>query len=64
MATPNWFVSHAHLDHVAALPVLVARRRMMKMEPPTIYLPAEAVEGVEMLLRRSSGSTGGGCRPH
>ena len=51
MATPNWFVSHVHLDHVAALPVLVARRRMMKMEPPTIYLPAEAVEGVEMLLR-------------
>jgi ribonuclease Z len=51
MSTPNWFVSHVHLDHVAALPVLVARRRMMKMEPPTIYLPADAVEGVEMLLR-------------
>ena len=51
MATPNWFVSHAHLDHLAALPVYVARRRMMKMEPPTIYMPAEAIEGVEMLLR-------------
>ena len=43
MATPNWFLSHTHLDHVAALPVYVSRRRMMKMEPPTIYLPAEAV---------------------
>ncbi len=51
MATPTWFVSHAHLDHIAALPVYVARRRMMKMEPPTIYLPAEAVNGVELLLR-------------
>jgi len=51
MATPTWFVSHAHLDHIAALPVYVARRRMMKMEPPTIYLPAEAVDGVEALLR-------------
>lgn len=51
MATPNWFVSHTHLDHVAALPVYVARRRMMKMEPPTIYLPADAVEGVEALLK-------------
>jgi ribonuclease Z len=51
MTTPTWFVSHTHLDHVAALPVLVARRRMMKMEPPTIYMPAEAVEGVEALLR-------------
>jgi ribonuclease Z len=51
MATPTWFVSHAHLDHIAALPVLVARRRMMKMEPPTIYLPADAISGVELLLR-------------
>jgi len=51
MATPNWFVSHTHLDHIAALPVYVARRRMMKMEPPTIYMPAEAVEPIEQLLR-------------
>jgi len=51
MATPTWFVSHSHLDHIAALPVYVARRRMMKMEPPTIYLPADAVEGVHQLLR-------------
>jgi ribonuclease Z len=50
-ATPNWFVSHSHLDHITALPVLVARRRMMKMEPPTIYLPADVVEGVQLLLR-------------
>ena len=51
MSTPNWFVSHAHLDHIAALPVYVSRRRMMKMEPPTIYLPREAIEGVELMLR-------------
>jgi ribonuclease Z len=51
MATQNWFLSHTHLDHVAALPVYVARRRMMKMEPPTIYLPEHAVEGVSRLLR-------------
>jgi ribonuclease Z len=51
MATPCWFVSHTHLDHIAALPVYVARRRMLKMEPPTIYLPAEAVDPVDRLLR-------------
>jgi ribonuclease Z len=51
MATPVWFVSHSHLDHIAALPVYVARRRMMKMAAPTIYLPAESVEGVDRLLR-------------
>ena len=50
MGTPTWFVSHTHLDHIAALPVYVARRRMMKMEPPTIYLPAESLEDVQKLL--------------
>src|SRR5579872_2217986 len=51
MGTPTWFLTHTHLDHVAALPVYVARRRMMKMEPPTIYLPVAAVEAVGTLLR-------------
>jgi ribonuclease Z len=50
MSTPTWFVSHTHLDHIAALPVYVSRRRMLKMEPPTIYLPAEAVDDVKRLL--------------
>ncbi|MDY0166229.1 MAG: MBL fold metallo-hydrolase [Thermoguttaceae bacterium] len=51
MGTPTWFVSHAHMDHIVALPVYVARRRMMKMEPPVIYLPAATVEPVERVLR-------------
>jgi ribonuclease Z len=51
MGTGTWFVSHGHLDHVAALPVYVARRRMMKMEPPVIYLPAETIESVEKILK-------------
>ena len=52
MGTGTWFVSHAHLDHLAALPVYVARRRMMKMEPPVIYLPTVAVEPVQKILRQ------------
>ncbi|MHB1037002.1 MAG: MBL fold metallo-hydrolase [Pirellulales bacterium] len=51
MGTGTWFVSHAHLDHLAALPVYVARRRMMKMEPPTIYLPESIVETMARILR-------------
>jgi ribonuclease Z len=51
MGTPTWLVTHSHLDHIAALPVYVARRRMMKMEPPTIYLPVEAVEDTQRLLK-------------
>jgi len=50
MGTQTFFVSHAHLDHIAALPVYVARRRMMKMDPPTIYLPEQTVENVRRLL--------------
>jgi ribonuclease Z len=51
MATQTWFVSHAHLDHIAALPVYVARRRMMRMEPPVIYLPADTIQYVEKILK-------------
>lgn len=51
MGTQTFFVSHAHLDHLAALPVYVARRRMMKMEPPTIYLPEDMVDPVQRMLK-------------
>ena len=54
MGTPRWFVSHTHIDHVIALPMYVARRRMMKMEPPVIHLPEHAVEPVQRLLRQVS----------
>ncbi|MCL6501756.1 MAG: metal-dependent hydrolase [Pirellulales bacterium] len=51
MVTPTWFVSHTHIDHVVALPVYVARRRMMKMEAPTIYLPEAAIDPIQRILR-------------
>lgn len=50
MGTSTWYVSHTHLDHIAALPVYIARRRMMKMDPPTIYVPLSAVENIQRLL--------------
>lgn len=50
MGTPTWLVTHAHLDHIAQLPVYVARRRMMRMEPPTVYVPAPVIEDVRRLL--------------
>ena len=54
MGTPRWFVSHTHIDHIIALPMYVARRRMMKMEPPTIHLPEHAVEPIQRILRQVS----------
>ena len=51
MGTASWFLTHMHLDHMASLPVYVARRRMMKMAPPTIYLPEYALDDVRRLLQ-------------
>ncbi len=50
MGTPTWLISHCHLDHIAALPLYVARRRLMKMTPPRVVLPNYAVTGVRRML--------------
>ena len=52
MGTGTWFVSHGHLDHIAALPIYIARRRMMKMDAPTIYLPEVTIEPVKAILQQ------------
>jgi ribonuclease Z len=54
MGTPTWFISHTHIDHIVALPAYAARRRMMKMDPPVIYVPEAAVEPIHRLLRQVS----------
>ncbi len=51
MGTSTMFISHAHLDHIAALPAYVSRRRMMKMDPPVIYLPDSAVDPAWNMLQ-------------
>lgn len=51
MGTQTYFITHAHLDHMAALPAYVARRKMMKMEPPTIYVPEEVHEATDRMLK-------------
>jgi ribonuclease Z len=50
MGTQTFFITHPHLDHMAALPAYVARRRMMKMEPPTIFVPEPILEPVQRML--------------
>lgn len=51
MGTSTMFISHTHLDHIAALPLYVSRRRMMKMEPPIIYLPEHAIDDCWKMLK-------------
>ena len=51
VGTSTMFISHAHLDHIAGLPAYVSRRRMMKMDPPVIYLPDSAVDAAWDMLQ-------------
>jgi ribonuclease Z len=51
MGTSTMFITHTHLDHIAALPLYVSRRRMMKMEPPIIYLPEYAIDDCWKMLK-------------
>lgn len=54
MGTDTWFITHGHLDHISCLPQYVSRRRMMKMEPPTIYMPESLISPVQQLLKAFS----------
>src|ERR1700740_3483885 len=51
MGTPTWLLTHTPLSQMAAWRVYNARRRRMKREPPTIYLPEPALEDVRRLLQ-------------
>ncbi|WP_040887580.1 MBL fold metallo-hydrolase [Zavarzinella formosa] len=48
--TSTIFITHAHLDHLAALPVFLARRAMMKLPKPTIVVPAEVRDDIRAML--------------
>lgn len=50
MGTPTWLLSHCHLDHIAALPLYVARRRLMKMTEPRVIVPRYAMSGIRQML--------------
>jgi ribonuclease Z len=50
--TPTWFISHGHLDHLAALPSLVSRRAIMDFAlPTTIYVPEPVVDACWGMLK-------------
>ena len=50
MGTPRWFITHTHMDHILALPAYAARRQMMDMSTPTVFLPAQRVGEAQALL--------------
>ncbi|MEX0728594.1 MAG: MBL fold metallo-hydrolase [Planctomycetaceae bacterium] len=49
--TATWFISHGHLDHLGALPMLAAARQRLRLCPPTVYVPAPIAAEVRRLLK-------------
>jgi ribonuclease Z len=50
--TPIWFITHAHLDHLAALPLLVSRRAIVDAAvPTTVYMPDAVVDDAWAMLK-------------
>ena len=47
------FISHGHMDHVAALPWHAAQRAMGHMAPPTYFAPPATAAGLEAVLAAS-----------
>lgn len=44
------FVTHAHLDHSLGIPYYWAQRKLQKLTPGTIHIPAECVEDYRDLI--------------
>jgi ribonuclease Z len=48
---PRVFLTHAHIDHAAALAYHASMRDLMGMNPPTYYVPRENLADFEELFR-------------
>jgi ribonuclease Z len=48
------FLSHAHADHIGALPSLIGVRGLARQPAPTIYAPIEIVDDIRMGLEAFS----------
>ena len=48
---PHIFVSHAHLDHALGIPYYAGQRRLQRLAPGTIHVPAETLPDFRELIR-------------
>ena len=44
-------LTHAHIDHAAGLPYLIAMRNFLNMRPPTILAPESCLEDLHAMIR-------------
>jgi ribonuclease Z len=52
------FVTHMHLDHAAGIPFYAGQRRLQKLGPGNVYVPAESAEDVRELMAVQARLTG------
>jgi len=51
VGTQHVFITHAHLDHALGVPFYAGQRRLQRLPPGDVYVPAEALEGFQELMR-------------
>ncbi len=47
---PKLYLTHGHVDHIADLIYYVSQRKLMSMEGPQIFCPAELVEPLQQII--------------
>ncbi len=45
------FITHAHVDHALGIPFHAAQRKLQKLSPSRIHVPAESMSGFQALVR-------------
>jgi ribonuclease Z len=43
-------LTHAHIDHAAGVPFYAAQRKLQRLDPGTVYVPAASLEGFRALI--------------
>ncbi|CAH1802357.1 unnamed protein product [Owenia fusiformis] len=46
---PYVFISHGHIDHIAAIPQHAAKRDLYSMKPATYYMPGSLIDSVKKI---------------
>lgn len=50
VGVPRILLTHAHVDHAAGVPYYAAQRKLQKLDPGTVYVPAASLDGFRDLI--------------
>lgn len=50
VGVPRILLTHAHVDHAAGVPYYAAQRKLQKLGPGTVYVPAASLDGFRDLI--------------